>query len=444
MSKLELGETIAVLGLGYVGLPVALALAKGVAAGGRVIGFDVDQKRIAELRAGHDRTGEVDGAELAAVPLHVSCDPADLVGCSFYIVAVPTPVDQHNVPDLTPVERASQSVGRALAATKAAGVSLSRPAVVVYESTVYPGVTEDVCGPILERESGLRRGPDFRLGYSPERINPGDKEHSFERIIKVVSGEDEETLDRVAAVYGSVVKAGVFRAPSIKVAEAAKVIENTQRDINIALMNELAMIFDRLEIRTADVLAAAGTKWNFLPFKPGLVGGHCIGVDPYYLTTKAQALGYQPEVILAGRRINDQMGTYLAQRLVKLLIGADRPVKGAKVGVLGLTFKEDVPDLRNSRVPDILKELATFGVMPMVHDPLADAAEARHEYGVELASLDAFRELDAVVLAVPHQAYLAAGFEGLCTHLTDGGIFLDVKSAFPVTQPPRRIRTWSL
>ncbi len=444
MTELELGEKIAVLGLGYVGLPVALALAKGVQPGGVVIGFDVDEKRIEELRAGHDRTGEVDGAELREVPLTVSCDPNDLIGCTFYIVAVPTPVDQHKVPDLTPVERASQSVGRALAATVAAGVRLARPAIVVYESTVYPGVTEDVCGPILEKESGLQRGPGFRLGYSPERINPGDKEHSFERIIKVVSGEDPETLERVAAVYGSVVKAGVFRAASIKVAEAAKVIENTQRDINIALMNELAMIFDRLEIRTADVLAAAGTKWNFLPFKPGLVGGHCIGVDPYYLTTKAQALGYQPEVILAGRRINDQMGVYLAQRLVKLLIGADRPVKGAKVGVLGLTFKEDVPDLRNSRVPDILHELESFGVTPLIHDPFADPAEARHEYGVELTPLDAFVGLDALILAVPHRAYLDLGFEGICAHLADGGILLDVKSAFAAAEPPRKIRTWSL
>ena len=432
-------ERIAVLGLGYVGLPVAVALSKGVAAGGQVIGFDVDARRVSELQGGHDRTGEVDDAELAGLPLRITADPAELVGCTFYIVAVPTPVDAHKVPDLTPVERASRSVGRALGA----GVATDRIPVIVYESTVYPGVTEEICGPILEAESGLPRTA-FRLGYSPERINPGDKEHSFERIVKVVSGEDADTLDRVAAVYGSVVKAGVHRAPSIKVAEAAKVIENTQRDINIALMNELAMIFDRLEIRTADVLAAAQTKWNFLPFKPGLVGGHCIGVDPYYLTTKAQALGYQPEVILAGRRINDSMGTFLAQRLVKLLIGADRAVKGSKVGVLGLTFKEDVPDLRNSRVPDILAELRSFGVEPLVHDALADAAEARHEYGLELAPLADFVELDALILAVPHQAYLTAGFEGLCRHLADGGIFLDVKSAFPVTQSPRKIRTWTL
>ena len=329
MTELELGEKIAVLGLGYVGLPVALALAKGVKAGGAVIGFDVDQKRVQELQSGHDRTGEVNGAELREVPLTVTCDPKDLIGCTFYIVAVPTPVDQHKVPDLTPVERASQSVGRALAATAAAGVRLERPAVVVYESTVYPGVTEDVCGPILETESGLKRGPGFRLGYSPERINPGDKEHSFERIIKVVSGEDGPTLERVAAAYGAIIDAGIHRAESIKVAEAAKVIENTQRDINIALMNELAMIFDRMDIRTADVLAAAGTKWNFLKFRPGLVGGHCIGVDPYYLTTKAQELGYQPEVILAGRRINNSISGYLAQRLVKFLVNADAPVKNA-------------------------------------------------------------------------------------------------------------------
>lgn len=449
-------ERIAVLGLGYVGLPVALALAKvaGSNAGGtaqsvasgdsKVIGFDVDARRIEELQRGYDRTGESTTEELqAATHLHASCNPDDLRACTFFIVAVPTPVDEHKVPDLTPVVRASETVGKALAAAHAAGIKHAKPPVVVYESTVYPGVTEDICGPILERVSGLQRGEGFVLGYSPERINPGDKEHTLERIVKVVSGEDAPTLERVAAVYGSVVHAGVFKAASIKVAEAAKVIENTQRDINIALMNELALIFDRIGIRTADVLAAAETKWNFLRFRPGLVGGHCIGVDPYYLTTKAQALGYQPEVILAGRRINDEMGTYLAQRLVKLLIEQDRPVKGAKIGVLGLTFKENVPDLRNSRVPDILKELESFGVKPLVHDALADAAEAEHEYGLTLVSLDQLRELDALVLAVPHEAYLHNG-EEIFTRVVDRGVVLDVKSALPSTPAPRGIRVWSL
>jgi UDP-N-acetyl-D-galactosamine dehydrogenase len=352
---------------------------------------------------------------------------------------VPTPVDGNNVPDLGPVERASETVGRAL-----------RPgAIVVYESTVYPGVTEDVCGPILERVSGLRRG-DFKLGYSPERINPGDKEHTLERITKVVSGEDAATLDRVAAAYGAIVEAGVFRAQSIKVAEAAKVIENTQRDLNIALMNELAIIFDRMGIRTSDVLAAAGTKWNFLRFKPGLVGGHCIGVDPYYLTMKAQQLGYQPEVILAGRRINNGMGPYVAAKVVKLLIDADITVKGARVGVLGLTFKEDCNDIRNSRVPDILRELRSFGIDPLVHDPLASAHEAQHEYGVKLTPLEEMTRLDAMVLAVSHRGYLDLGQARLTAMVRDGGVMVDVKSALEAPERSgqgvreRGIRYWSL
>jgi UDP-N-acetyl-D-galactosamine dehydrogenase len=338
------------------------------------------------------------------------------------------------VPDLTPVERASETVGRAL----------SRGAVVVFESTVYPGVTEEVCGPILERVSGLKRGTDFTLGYSPERINPGDKEHTIEKITKVVSGEDADTLERVAAAYGAIVEAGVHRAPSIKVAEAAKVIENTQRDLNIALMNELAIIFDRIGIRTSDVLEAAATKWNFLRFKPGLVGGHCIGVDPYYLTMKAQQLGYQPEVILAGRRINSNMGAYIAARLVKLLIESDVTVKSARVGVLGLTFKEDCSDIRNSKVVDVVRELRSFGIRALVHDPLANAAEAAREYDIKLAPLEEMQKLDALILAVSHAWYLDRGGSRLLAMVKDGGIFVDVKSALPSRAAGERVRYWSL
>src|SRR5262245_40332840 len=352
-------EKIAVIGLGYVGLPVAISFGRKLP----TIGFDIRQRRIDELKKGHDETMEVTGDQLASSKhLEMTADPAKLADCTFYIVAVPTPIDSNNRPDLGPMISASKTIGP----------HLKKGDIVVYESTVYPGVTEEVCGPILDERSGLRNGVDYFLGYSPERINPGDKEHTFEKIMKVVSGQTPETLDRVARVYASVVTAGVHKAASIKVAEAAKVIENTQRDLNIALMNELALIFDRLGIRTADVLAAARTKWNFLPFSPGLVGGHCIGVDPYYLTTKAEQLGYQPEVILAGRRINDAMGAHVAQRLVKLLVHADRPVKGARVGVLGLTFKENVRDLRNSKVPDIVAELRQFAIDPLVHDPIAD------------------------------------------------------------------------
>ena len=342
-------ERIAVIGLGYVGLPVALAFARKFPG---TIGFDVNREKVEELRRGFDRNQEVSKAELEESSLKITSDLADLAGATFFVVAVPTPVDHNNVPDLTPVVKASETVARAL----------RKGAVVVFESTVYPGVTEDVCGPILAKVSGLKQGTDFKLGYSPERINPGDREHTLERIVKVVSGEDQATLNRVADTYAAIIEAGVHRASSIKVAEAAKVIENTQRDLNIALMNELAIIFERMDIRTADVLEAAGTKWNFLKFRPGLVGGHCIGVDPYYLTMKAQQLGYQPEVILAGRRINNNVGPYVAQRLVKMLIGQGFQVKGARIGVLGLTFKEDCNDLRNSKVPDILAELRQFEI----------------------------------------------------------------------------------
>jgi UDP-N-acetyl-D-glucosamine/UDP-N-acetyl-D-galactosamine dehydrogenase len=428
---LGMKEKIAVIGLGYVGLPVALAFARKFPG---TVGFDVDKTKVEELRRGHDRNDEQPPEVLKSTALEMTADLEALRGCTFFVVAVPTPVDENNVPDLTPVERASETVGRVL----------STGAVVVYESTVYPGVTEDICGPILERVSGLKRGVDFKLGYSPERINPGDKEHTLERITKVVSGEDAETLERVAAAYGAIIDAGVHRATSITVAEAAKVIENTQRDLNIALMNELSIIFDRMNIRTADVLAAAGTKWNFLKFRPGLVGGHCIGVDPYYLTTKAQQLGYQPEVILAGRRVNNNMGPHVAQRLVKLLIGADITVKGARVGVLGLTFKEDCNDLRNSKVPDILRELQQFGIEPLIHDPCANAAEALHEYGLKLCAIEEMARLDALVLAVSHKWYIDLGAKRLHGMIRDGGILVDVKSVLDPAATERGIRYWSL
>src|SRR5579883_1373753 len=424
-------ERIAVVGLGYVGLPVALAFARRFP---DTVGFDVHREKVDELRRGHDRNREQPPEVLRSTTLKMTSDPKDLRGCTLFVVAVPTPVDGNNVPDLAPVERASETVGRAL----------SKGALVVYESTVYPGVTEDVCGPILERTSGLKRGVDFKVGYSPERINPGDKEHTLERITKVVSGEDAEALERVAAAYGAIVDAGVHRAPSVKVAEAAKVIENTQRDLNIALMNELAIIFDRMGIRTSDVLAAAATKWNFLRFKPGLVGGHCIGVDPYYLTMKAQQLGYQPEVILAGRRINNTMGAYVAARVVKLLIDADITVKNARVGVLGLTFKEDCSDIRNSKVPDILRELRQFGITAMVHDPLANAPEAMHEYGVKLVALEEMVGLDALVFAVSHQWYLALGQARLTGMVREGGIVVDVKSVLDPARMGPAVRYWSL
>ncbi|HEX6101625.1 MAG TPA: nucleotide sugar dehydrogenase, partial [Alphaproteobacteria bacterium] len=415
MSK-NTSERIAVIGLGYVGLPVALAFAKAFAG---TIGFDIDGRRVAELMQGIDRTGESAREDLLTAEITFTADPERMKGASFFVVTVPTPVDGNRQPDLTALTAASQTVGRAL----------ERGATIVFESTVYPGVTEDICGPILESASGLRRGRDFTLGYSPERINPGDREHGLERVVKVVAGEDAATLDRVARAYGAIVPAGIHRAPSIRVAEAAKVIENTQRDLNIALMNELALIFDRLGLRTADVLAAAGTKWNFLRFTPGLVGGHCIGVDPYYLTAKAEAVGYHPEVILAGRRINDGMGRFVAQKLLKLLAGAGRSVSQARVGVLGLTFKENVPDLRNSRVPDIIAELREFGVNPIVHDPLAGAAAAEQEYGIALADIGEFRQLDAAVLAVPHREYLGPLRAKLLGAVSAGGVFIDVKGA---------------
>lgn len=382
---------ISVVGLGYVGLPVAVAFGKH----GPVIGFDINESRLQELRAGQDRTNEIASDELAQTQIEFTSKTDVLARADFHIVAVPTPIDDAHQPDLTPVLKASETVGKAL----------KQGDIVVYESTVYPGVTEDICVPILERVSGLKCGIDFTVGYSPERINPGDKEHTFTKIKKVVSGQDATTLEIVADVYSSVVTAGVYKASTIKVAEAAKVIENTQRDLNIALMNELALIFDRMDIDTLDVLEAAGTKWNFLKFKPGLVGGHCIGVDPYYLTHKAEKLGYIPQVILAGRRINDSMGAFIAQQTIKQMIHAGHPIAGAIVTVLGLTFKENCPDLRNSRVIDIIRELEDFGVKVQVFDPEAEPAEALHEYGVSLLKLDELQPAAAVVVAVAHETY---------------------------------------
>lgn len=418
-----MNERIAVVGLGYVGLPVAAALARahgGGGAGAAVVGFDVAAERVEALRRGDDATGELTAGELAGLDLRFTDDPDALADRTCLVVAVPTPIDADRRPDLGPLRRACALVGPRL-----------RPgALVVVESTVYPGVTEEICGPLLAAASGLVQGEGFHLGYSPERINPGDREHRLENVVKVVAADHPAALDRLRRLYGPVVRAGLHVAPSIRVAEAAKVIENTQRDLNIALMNELAIIFDRLGLSTRDVLAAAGTKWNFQRFTPGLVGGHCIGVDPYYLTAKAESVGYHPEVILAGRRINDGMGRFVAQKLVKLLVRQGAALRQARVGVLGLAFKEDVPDLRNSRVPDVLAELADFGLPPaLVHDPLASPERARADCGVELAPLGAFRGLDALVLAVPHAAYRGLGEATLAAMLGPRGVLIDVKAA---------------
>ena len=422
-------EKIAVIGLGYVGLPLAIALAK---AHGQVLGFDINESRVDALRQGFDHTGEIDKDTLHKSQLTYSTNKQDMASTNFFIVTVPTPIDEHKNPDLTPLRKASETIGSCL----------KKGDIVVYESTVYPGVTEEFCGPILEMGSGLKCGVDFTLGYSPERINPGDKSHTVEKITKVVAGQDALTLERVAAVYEAAIVAGVHRAPSIRVAEAAKVIENTQRDVNIALMNELALIFDRMNLRTQDVLEAARTKWNFLPFSPGLVGGHCIVVDPYYLTQKAQQLGYHPEVILAGRRLNDGMGQFIAQKTVKLMIAAGLPIKGARVGVFGLTFKENVPDLRNSRVPDIIHELKDFGIEVMVHDPIASANEAMHEYQVEIQDFEKLANLDAVILAVAHEAYQKS--ETIISKLKNNAVLIDVKSLFEPSVVSSGQTYWSL
>ena len=425
-------DTIAVIGLGYVGLPLVHAFGKAFP---HVIGFDVSKRRIAELGAGHDRTGELVPGDLADSRVHFTNDPAQLRRATIFVVTVPTPIDDNRRPDLTPI----------LAACDTVGATMRSGALVIFESTVYPGLTESICVPRLESVSGLTWKSGFSVGYSPERINPGDREHTLSCITKVVSGDSPETLERVAALYGPIIEAGIHRAPAIAVAEAAKVIENTQRDLNIALMNELAMIFDRLGLRTADVLAAARTKWNFLPFSPGLVGGHCIGVDPYYLTARAEQAGYQPHVILSGRRVNDGMGAYVADRLIQMLLkscGFGRP---PKVGVLGVTFKEDVPDIRNSRVPDIIARLQDYGVTCLVHDPLADAQETMAEYGIALTpSLDELTGLDALVIAVPHRSYRERPPAAWADSLNDNAVLIDIKSMLDPTLVPLAVTYWSL
>jgi len=425
-------EKIAVVGLGYVGLPLAVHLSKHF----DVVGFDLKTQRISELAAAKDRTLEVPESELKKVEIDFTDSPEKLSRCRLIIVAVPTPIDRYRIPDLDPLRGASTIVGE----------HLTKGACVAFESTVYPGATEEVCVPILEERSGYTFGMDFSVGYSPERINPGDRVHTIDRIIKIVSGSDEQTTDLLYQVYGRIVPAGIHRASSIKVAEAAKVIENTQRDLNIALMNELSMIFDKIGIDTTEVLAAAGTKWNFLPFRPGLVGGHCIGVDPYYLTVKAESLGYHPEIILAGRRINDGMGKYVAEKAVKMLISAGKPVQGSTIAVLGLTFKEDVPDLRNTKVVDIIAELSDYGVRVIVHDPLADPDEARRYYGLELQRLEEIERVDGVIIAVNHEAYRKMGMNKIAAFCNDNvPLVLDVKGGFGAGEAAgKNIRYWRL
>lgn len=409
--------TIAVVGLGYVGLPLAVEFGKKY----RTIGFDLSAEKVAAYKQHVDPTGEVSSEDLkAATRLEMSTDPATLKEADFVIVAVPTPVDDAHQPDLSPLVGSSTSVGR----------NLKQGAIIVFESTVYPGATEEVCIPIIERESGKTWKKDFFVGYSPERINPGDKERTVTKILKVISGDTPETLATIQKIYGSVITAGVYPASSIMVAEAAKVIENTQRDLNIALMNELAIIFDKIGIDTLEVLQAAGTKWNFLPFRPGLVGGHCIGVDPYYLTHKAQKLGYHPEVILAGRRINDGMGKFIAEQTIKQMVKNGHPVKDCPIIVLGLTFKEDCPDLRNSRVIDVIRELESYGARVIVHDPVADPDEARHEYGVDLIAWDDLPNSAAIVAAVGHREFKERATAGFLSKLKKDGVVIDVKSLF--------------
>jgi UDP-N-acetyl-D-galactosamine dehydrogenase len=408
---------VCVVGLGYVGLPLAVEMSKYF----KVIGFDINKKRIEILQSGNDPNQEVESEILKQSSLIYSSNPVDIKKAEFIIVAVPTPVDSHNIPDLTPVIKSSETVG----------ANLQKGAIVVYESTVYPGVTEDECVPILEKMSGLTWKKDFFIGYSPERINPGDKEHRFPTILKIVSGDTPQTLDKVAHVYGTAVKAGVYKAASIKVAEAAKVIENTQRDINIALMNELRIIFDKMGISTREVLDAAKTKWNFLPFEPGLVGGHCIGVDPYYLAYKAEEVGHHPQIIMAGRRINDAMGRYFARELIKKLINKKIGIKDAKVLILGITFKENVPDIRNSKVITIINELKDFGIQVDVWDPVAQKDEVKHEYGIDTIAVPEENTYDGVVLAVKHKEFIGMGKEGFEKLLNKNGILYDLKEAFP-------------
>ncbi|MDP9126968.1 MAG: nucleotide sugar dehydrogenase [Pseudomonadota bacterium] len=431
-------ERIAVIGLGYVGLPLLVGLARHFE---DIIGFDIDSRRVEAVRGGSDWTGEIDGQELRTTRARLSTKPDDMRDCSFFIVTVPTPIDQTKRPDLRPLLHACETIGRLLRdrpRDAAAPVPL-----IVFESTVYPGLTEEVCGSKIAEVSGLKPTTDFYLGYSPERVNPGDRQNRLETITKIISAENELGLQRMSAVYGKVVEAELYPATCIRVAEAAKVLENTQRDLNVALMNELAIICDRLDIRTHDVLAAAGTKWNFLKFTPGLVGGHCIGVDPYYLTTRAEALGYHPQVILAGRRINDNMGVFIAQKIVKLLVNGGSLRPGSRVGMLGLAFKENVRDLRNSRVPEIVAELKSFGIDVILHDPLADPAHARNEYGLTLHGRDELSDLDALVLAVPHKV-LVAGIRSVWGAIRPNGWVVDVKSVLDPKALPEHVRYWSL
>ena len=412
-------EKLSLVGLGYVGMPIAVAFAKKI----KVVGFDLNAAKIDLYKSGVDPTNEVGDDAIKNTTVEFTADPSKLREAKFHIVAVPTPVNEDHTPDLTPVEGASRILGQ----------NLTRGSIVVFESTVYPGVTEDICVPILEKESGLKCGVDFKIGYSPERINPGDKVHRLETITKIVSGMDEETLNEVAHIYELVVEAGVYRAESIKVAEAAKVIENSQRDINIAFMNELSIIFNKMGIDTKSVLSAAGTKWNFLKFQPGLVGGHCIGVDPYYLTYKAEQLGYHSQIILSGRRINDDMGKYVAENLVKNLIKADIPVKSAKVAILGFTFKENCPDTRNTKVIDIYKELQEYGITPMVVDPAADAAEAKRLYGITFNAMEDIKDMDAVIVAVSHKQFLTLDKEKINSLYSKSNakkVLVDIKGIF--------------
>jgi UDP-N-acetyl-D-galactosamine dehydrogenase len=425
-------STVAVIGLGYVGLPLVVELGKH----SRTIGFDIAKSKVESCKAGIDPSRELPDAEMrAAVHAEYSTDPAILAEADFIIVAVPTPVDSAHNPDLNPLIEAS----------RCAGQNMKKGAIVIYESTVYPGATEEVCIPVLARESGMRWKEDFFVGYSPERINPGDREHTLTKVLKVVSGDTPETLEKVAALYEKIVMPGVHRCSSIKVAEASKVIENTQRDLNIALMNELAIIFETFNIDTTEVLNAAGTKWNFLKFKPGLVGGHCIGVDPYYLTYKAGMHGYHPQIILAGRRINDGMGKYIAEQTLKNMIACGSYVKGARVNILGLTFKENCADLRNSKVTDVINELKTYGVEVFVHDPYADPEEAMHEYGVRLMAWEDLPRADAIVSAVSHNEYISLSVEDFQRKLVKGGCFIDVKSNFNTVELEQAgIKVWRL
>jgi UDP-N-acetyl-D-glucosamine/UDP-N-acetyl-D-galactosamine dehydrogenase len=427
----ELIENVVVVGLGYVGLPVALAFSKVC---GEVVGLDIDEVRVAELKSGFDRTLETSRCDLHGDHIRFTADPACIKSATLVIVTVPTPTDKSNRPDLTLLKKACQSIGRYMEP----GVTI------VFESTVYPTATEQFCAPILEQCSGMRSGVGFKLGYSPERINPGDKTRSISDIKKVVSGQDADTLEKIATAYESIISAGVHRASSIAVAEASKVIENTQRDLNIALMNELAIICDKLEISTNDVIEAAATKWNFLKFTPGLVGGHCIGVDPYYLTAKAEELGYHPGVILSGRRINDSMGEYIAHRIVRLLSSSDLPVRKARVGILGLTFKENVPDFRNSKVFDIVRELNSYGIVPIADDPFMESYPGGLESEIEVQSVENFSNLHCLVLAVPHEVYVECSADTYSGALVEGGIFVDIKSQFSAEALGKNITYWAL